>query len=570
MRSGAGSRPRSGGWPTSAPRVAIGPRSPRTWEAPRRPAASSCRARSSGCRKSLAWTGRRMKTIDQSPDPGPGVAPAETVVSALEAIWDRGERPNVRAFLTERGGPALALDHLLAVLRVDQRRRWLAGDRIDVRSYPRDFPAVAADPEAFFGLLYHEILIREELGDRPDPGDYARAFPEFADRLRMQMEVHEALSTDDLGGLESTWRPARGFTDDARVVPVVPGYELLGEIGRGGMGVVYRARQLKPNRLVALKMILEGQLATRHDVLRFENEAEAVAELDHPNVVPILEVGQSERLHYFTMPLLTGGSLAEAQPRLAADLRAVARLLIEIAGAVHNAHQRGILHRDLKPANILLDESGRPHVTDFGLAKRAQKGTGLTQRGAVLGSPGYMAPEQASGDPAAVTTATDVYGLGAILYALLTGRAPFEGRSFHETIVRLRTEPPEPPSRVNRNVPAPLELICLKCLEKEPARRYASAAALAEDLRRWLAGEPIAARPSGSFERVWRWCRRNPALAAANIAAAVVTTVLAIGSTIAAWIYRDQRNELRYQNEKTEVSLRRAERAENKARLELG
>src|SRR6516165_12480651 len=297
MRSGAGSRPRSCGWLTSAPRVANGPRSPQTWEAPRWPAASSYRAPSSGCPRSLAWTGRRMKTTEQSPDPAPGVAPSLTVVSALEAIWDRGERPSVRAFLTARGGPEPPLDHLLAVLRVDQRRRWLAGDRIDVRSYPRDFPAVAADPEAFFGLLYHEILIREELGDRPDPGDYARAFPEFADRLRMQMEVHEALPADHLGGLESTWPPACGVTGEARVLPVVAGYELVGEIGRGGMGVVYRARQLKPNRLVALKMILEGQLATKHDVLRFENEAEAVAALNHQSVVQILEVGQSGRLH---------------------------------------------------------------------------------------------------------------------------------------------------------------------------------------------------------------------------------------------------------------------------------
>src|SRR6516165_10253855 len=416
MRSGAGSRPRSCGWLTSAPRVANGPRSPQTWEAPRWPAASSYRAPSSGCPRSLAWTGRRMKTIDQSPDPAPGVAPAETVVSALEAIWDRGEQPSVRAFLTARGGPEPPLDHLLAVLRVDQRRRWLAGDRIDVRSYPRDFPAVAADPEAFFGLLYHEILIREELGDRPDPGDYARAFPEFADRLRMQMEVHEALTADELGDtLGAHWPPGGGVSVEGGAAPVVPGYELLDEIGRGGMGIVYRARQLKPNRLVALKMILEGRFATTHDVLRFENEAEAVAALDHPNVVPILEVGHSERLYYFTMPLLTGGSLAEAQPRLAADLRAVARLLIEIAGAVHHAHQRGILHRDLKPANILLDHAGRPHVTDFGLAKRAQGGTGLTQPGAVLGSPNYMAPEQAGGDTGAVTTASDVYGLGAIL-----------------------------------------------------------------------------------------------------------------------------------------------------------
>jgi serine/threonine-protein kinase len=471
-----------------------------------------------------------MTTLDQSPRPAAGSAPAETVVSALEATWDRGERPDIRAFLTARGGPALALDHLLAVLRVDQRRRWLAGQRIEVRSYARDFPAVADDPEAFFGLLYHEILIREELGERPDPGDYARAFPEFADRLRLQMEVHEALSADDLGGTVADWSPLKDVTGEGGLAPVIPGYELLEEIGRGGMGIVYRARQLKPSRLVALKMIREGQFATPHDVLRFENEAEVIAALDHPNVVPILEVGQAQGLHYFTMTLLTGGSLAEAQPRLAGDPRGVARVLIEVAGAVHHAHQRGILHRDLKPANILLDEAGRPHVTDFGLAKRAQGGTGLTQPGAVLGSPGYMAPEQAGGDPGAITTVTDVYGLGAILYALLTGRAPFEGRSFHETLARLQVEPPEPPSRVNRGVPAPLELICLKCLEKEPARRYPSAAAVAEDLRRWLAGEPITARPVPTTVRAWLWIRRHPTqagLAAALALALVVGTAVA-------------------------------------------
>jgi tetratricopeptide (TPR) repeat protein len=473
-----------------------------------------------------------MKTIDPSPHPTPGAAPAETVVSALEAIWDRGERPDVPTFLTTRGGPELALDQLLAVLRVDQRRRWLVGERIDVRSYPRDFPAIAADPEAFFALLYHEILIREELGERPDPGEYTRSFPELADRLRLQMEVHEALSADDPGEGAANWPTANRVTGADGVAPVVPGFDLLEEIGRGGMGIVYRTRQLKPSRLVALKMILDGRFATRHDVLRFENEVEAIAALDHPNVVPILEVGQSERLHYFTMPLLTGGSLAEAQRRLAADPRAIARMLIEIAGAVHHAHQRGILHRDLKPANILLDEAGRPHVTDFGLAKRAQGGTGLTQPGAVLGSPGYMAPEQAGGDPGAITTATDVYGLGAILYALLTGRAPFEGRSFHETIARLQAEPPEPPSRANRDVPAPLELICLKCLEKEPARRYSSAAAVADDLRRWLAGEPIAARPVGTMVRAWLWIRRHPTqagLAAALALALVVGTAVSTG-----------------------------------------
>ncbi len=343
------------------------------------------------------------------------------------------------------------------------------------------------------------------------------------------------------------------------------------------MGIVYRARQLKPSRLVALKMILEGRFASPHDLLRFENEAEAVAALDHPNVVPILEVGQVEGLHYFTMPLLTGGSLAEAQRRVAGDLRLIAEMLSQIAGAVHHAHQRGILHRDLKPANILLDDAGRPHITDFGLAKRAQGGTGLTQQGAVMGSPGYMAPELAAGDPGLVTTAADVYGLGSILYALLTGRAPFVGRSFHETITRVQTEPPEPPSRLNRGVPAPLEIICLKCLEKDPARRYRSAAAMADDLRRWLAGEPIMARPVPTTVRAWLWIRRHPSQAALALALVLALVVGAAMSTCL-WLraeasLRDERHSgqlLRISVENLDRSNRELEKArllERDARL---
>jgi serine/threonine-protein kinase len=276
---------------------------------------------------------------------------------------------------------------------------------------------------------------------------------------------------------------------------------------------------------VALKMILDGRFASRQDLQRFEDEAEVVAGLDHPNIVPILEVGQHEGLHYFSMPLLTGGSLAAARPRPAADPRAVARLVAEVAAAVHHAHERGILHRDLKPANILLDAEGRPHVTDFGLAKRVRDGRGLTETGAILGSPGYMAPEQASGDPAAVTTASDVYGLGAILYALLTGRAPFEGSSVQETIARLTEQPPEPPSRINRLVPRALDQVCLMCLEKDPARRYASARALAADLRRWLDGAAVLAQPEPLAERTRRWMRRRRTAVAAGSAALLVAVV---------------------------------------------
>ena len=253
------------------------------------------------------------------------------------------------------------------------------------------------------------------------------------------------------------------------------------------MGVVYKARQISLNRPVALKMIQAGALATDGELRRFQNEAEAVALLDHPHIVPIFEVGEHEGQRYFSMKLVAGDSLAERlESTTEARVRGDARLVAEMAEAVHHAHRRGILHRDLKPANILLDERGQPHVTDFGLAKRVEGDSELTHSGAILGTPAYMAPEQASGRRGAVTTATDVYGLGAILYALLTGRAPFRRRRRgRDARPGPQPAPRAPPRRSIREVPRDLEVICLKCLEKEPARRYATAAALADDLRRF-------------------------------------------------------------------------------------
>jgi eukaryotic-like serine/threonine-protein kinase len=461
-----------------------------------------------------------MRTIE--PDSDTENSPDLT----LESLWDRGAAPEVQTFIATLERPPLDIDALVAVLRVDQHRRWLAGERVDVSTYRRDFPILQSSTEAFFELLFHEFLIREQLGEQPESSEYEKRYPDLSERLRLQMEVHLVLSSDGRDEPRNREERNRAANDgeSSSCVPNVPGYEILSEIGRGGMGIVYRARQQRPNRFVALKMILEGRFATEHELRRFENEAETIGAVEHPNIVPILEFGQHEGLHYFTMPLLTGGSLAEAQTRLGKDPRAIARLAAEVADAVHHAHQRGILHRDLKPANILLDDDGRPHVTDFGLAKRTEAGRGLTETGAVMGSPGYMSPEQASGAPAAITTASDVYGLGAILYSLLTGHAPFEGSSPRDVIIRVQDRPPDPPSRWNRAVPRPLELICLKCLEKDPARRYASAGALADDLRRWLAGEAIAARPVPSTVRVWLWIRRHPYEAA--LAAALVLAIV--------------------------------------------
>jgi WD40 repeat protein len=286
-------------------------------------------------------------------------------------------------------------------------------------------------------------------------------------------------------------------------------YELLEEIARGGMGVIYKARQISLNRTVAVKMILGGRLASTADVQRFRTEAEAAANLDHPHIVPIYEVGEQSGHHYFSMKLIEGGSLAQTK----FDQRQAALVMAKVARAVHHAHQRGILHRDVKPSNILLDSDGEPHVTDFGVAKRFEGDSSQTRTGTIIGTPSYMAPEQAEAKKS-LTTGTDVYSLGAILYELLTGQPPFRSETPLDTLLQVIGREPVRPRAVNAAIDPDLETICLKCLEKEPARRYDSAAALADDLERWLRGEPIEARPSTPWVRTVKWAKRKPAVAA--------------------------------------------------------
>jgi predicted Ser/Thr protein kinase len=271
-------------------------------------------------------------------------------------------------------------------------------------------------------------------------------------------------------------------------------YELLEELARGGMGVVYRARQVRPSRIVALKVILAGRFASEQDLQRFRFEAEVLANLDHSNVVPIYEVGEFDGQHYFSMKLIEGGSLADLGPRFIDHPQSSAQLLAIIARAVHYVHQRGILHRDLKPANILLDALSQPFVTDFGLARPIGGRSDLTQSGAILGTPSFMAPEQAAGRKEMVTTATDVYGLGAILYALLTGRPPFQADTPAEVLRHVVEQKPVSPRLIRSGIETELETICLHCLKKEPRERYGSAESVAQELERWLVGAPIRAR----------------------------------------------------------------------------
>lgn len=305
-------------------------------------------------------------------------------------------------------------------------------------------------------------------------------------------------------------------------------YELLAEIARGGMGVVYRARQVRLNRVVALKMILAGQFAGQADVQRFHTEAEAAAQLDHPGIVPIYEVGEHEGHHFFTMGFVEGGSLASRLQQGPLALREAALLVRQIAEAVQYAHERGVIHRDLKPPNILLDRAGQPRISDFGLAKYIHHDSGLTASGQVMGTPSYMPPEQAAGLTNEIGSAADIYSLGAILYEMLVGRPPFRAATLLETLEQVRSQEPVAPSRLQPGLHRDLETICLTCLQKEPVKRYESAAALADDLARFLGGEPIAARPVSSVERAWRWAKRKPVLAGllATVAVLIVAVVV--------------------------------------------
>ena len=304
-------------------------------------------------------------------------------------------------------------------------------------------------------------------------------------------------------------------------------YELLEEVGRGGQGVVFRARQKSLNRTVALKVISLGQWASKAHLKRFRLEAEAAARLEHPGIVPIHEVGERDGSCYFSMKFIEGGQLDEVARREPIPIRRTVELIAKVARTVHYAHEHGILHRDIKPGNILLDAKGEPHLTDFGLARLVESESTVTRTLEVLGTPSYMAPEQAVGNHAQITGATDVYGLGAVLYHLLTGQPPFAGGTTYETIKLLLDTEPRPPRLLNSKIDRDLSTICLKCLEKDPQRRYASALALAEDLEHWLKHEPIQARRTGIFARGKKWVQRNPS--SALLAASLIALATAAG-----------------------------------------
>jgi WD40 repeat protein/tRNA A-37 threonylcarbamoyl transferase component Bud32 len=444
----------------------------------------------------------------------------ESVVLDYLCRADSGRPPDRAALLARH--PDLAPD-LEAFLAEDDRLGALLAPLRPAPGAPTAAPptvAEADDAAGDAGGAFLAYLRAVDAGEPINAADLVACHPDLAGIL-----------ADDraLDGVLRPLRPPAARRGGA-ALPAVPGYEVLAEIASGGMGVVYRARQLSLNRVVALKMIRTPRPGRPLEVERFRTEAELVALLDHPHVVPIHDVGELEGQPYFSMKLIEGGSLAGKIAGLPADPRAAARLLAAVARAVHFAHQRGVLHRDLKPANVLLATDGgadwHPYVSDFGLAKRLDElgANGLTGPDAIVGTLAYMAPEQARGKRGGLTTAADTYALGAILYECLTGRPPFQGEDALEVWEKLQVSEPVPPSRLNRRVDRDLETVCLKCLRKDPAQRYDSAEALAHDLERWLAGRPPKARRVGLPERAARWAWRRPGAAA--LAAAALVGVL--------------------------------------------
>ena len=412
-------------------------------------------------------------------------------------------------------------------LRAELRRRWAEGDRVDAEKLlPLD-----ADPTLTLSLVLEEMTLRRDRGEPLSPDELRRRWPDLADEIQRRLDQEDEPSA--ITELAAGAVPPPPLPAPELVRIQIPGYEIERILGRGGMGIVYLARQIRFNRPVALKMIVAGGQASAEDLARFRTEAEAIGRLNNPNIVQVFDIGEwlpeaGPSLPYFSMEYCPGGSLSARLAGTPQQPRLAAQLALALTRAVEAAHAAGIVHRDLKPANVLLTEDGTPKVTDFGLAKKLDDDS-HTRSGSIMGTPGYMAPEQAAGRTHEIGPAADLYALGAILYEMLVGQVPFKGASVLETLDMVRNREPVAPRVLQPRVPRDLETICLKCLQKAPARRYASATELADDLTRFLEGRPIEARPVGVAERGWRWARRHRALAGLYAVSTVALLALVAG-----------------------------------------
>jgi tRNA A-37 threonylcarbamoyl transferase component Bud32 len=483
----------------------------------------------------------------------------EEICHRFEAGWREGRRPRIEDFLSDACSAVLpdAKRRLLAQLVVlDLEYRWgeparppspaeptdglpPLPDRPRLEDYLLRYPALGPIQSLSMGLIADEYRLRQRKGDRPDHAEYVQRFGTERSELIAALEhvdrdlaAEAAAQAIPPAGLTPTVTFAPGAEPEPGTrVRYIGDYEILEQLDPGGMGIVYKARQISLDRIVALKLIKRGQLATAEEVGRFHNEAQLAANLDHPGIVPIFEIGKHEGQHYFSMAFVAGESLKQRVSRGPLPPDEAARVMQEVCEAVAHAHAQGVIHRDLKPANILLDQQGRPHVSDFGLAKRVASDSGLTVRDQYLGTPSYMSPEQADRQWDRVTEVSDVYSLGATLYELLTGRPPFQAATFGDTLHQVRNEEPVPPRRLNPKLPPDMETICLRCLEKDAGGRPASAHRVAAALRAFLEGRPLPAdfKRVTRAERLWKWRRRNPTMATLVALSATLALVIAAG-----------------------------------------
>lgn len=463
------------------------------------------------------------RSIDDGSEP-------RSICTRFEDAWKEGRRPDVESYVQRVRAESLDPQLLADLVLIDLEYRWRlqpsgTGTQAEADSLPAKprledyaarFPQLGPVDRLGDDLIADEYRIRHLFGDRPGHGECVGRFGEqVPDLVRMLSQIDDDLARQRLAEtVPETFAVADG--DAAGVgtrLRYFGDYELLEKIGEGGMGVVYKARQMSLNRVVAVKMIKHGRLASEDLVKRFHGEAEAVAQLDHPGIVPIYEIERHEDQYYFSMRYVEGESLAKKVAEGPLSPGEAARLMQLTAEALACAHAVRTIHRDLKPANILLDANGQPCITDFGLAKRTETDSTLTATGEILGTPSYMPPEQASGKHDEVDVRWDVYALGATLYHLLTGRPPFQADNFLDTLDQVREKEPISPRSLQPKLASDLETICLKCLEKDPKRRYATAEEVAAELQRFQRGEAIMARPITGTERAWRWCKRKPVVA---------------------------------------------------------
>lgn len=449
---------------------------------------------------------------------------------------------------------AIVDENFLDKLLDQHRSLWESGQRPLIYALVQELPESIRD-DATLDLIYNEIVLRESIGETPTLEEYRLAYPQYEAELVAQFEVHKAISdgllidTQTNSITDSQALPAIDPKPD--VTESIPGYELLREIGRGGFAIVYQAKNKQLRRDVAIKMFQPGRIPSGKELGRFRSEATAVARLNHPNIVQVFEIGQWAGVPFLVLEFVEGGTLARKLERALLPAQQAAALIEKLALAIQHAHERGVIHRDLKPANILFDSKGEPKIADFGLAKLLESENNsweATRTGEPLGTPRYMAPEQASGNSAKIGKCTDIYALGVLLYECLTGQAPFVAASVVESLKKITQDEPTSPRKLQPTVPRDLATICLKCLEKQPIRRYGSAVELAEDLNRFQNGQSIQARPTPVLEVLWKKIRRRPAEALL-----ATTLVLALGGMLTWFSYGSAIERSRIAAMRTEV-----------------